>query len=211
MTIGTMHKQVRGRIRVLIGAALIGLATTSVAAAAERHHPAFLKAGASVSAPQGAIGLCSRYAWACKGGSGGRAAAPQALALADQVNREVNRKVRPISDKAQYGRIEHWSLPGSRGGDCEDYALEKKRRLMEMGLSGDQLLLTTVLDRKRQPHAVLVLRTSQGDYVLDNLTNELKTWRQTGYTFLRMQDPARPQQWRALFAGGLFNSATASN
>lgn len=207
MTAGKTHNRVRG----LIGAALIGFGTTLPAGAAERYHPSFLKAGASVSAPQGATGLCGRYAWACRGGSGMRASATQALALADQVNREVNRKVRPISDKAQYGRIEHWSLPGSRGGDCEDYALEKKRRLMELGMSGDQLLLTTVLDRKRQPHAVLVLRTTSGDYVLDNLTSQIKTWRQTGYTFLRMQDPARPQQWRALFAGGLFNSATASN
>ena len=101
-------------------------------------------------------------------------------------------------------------MPGRRGGDCEDYALEKKRQLIEMGLSGDQLLMTTVLDRKGGSHAVLVLRTGAGDYVLDNLNNQIKPWGRTGYTFLRMQDPQHKQQWRALFAGGLFSNPTAS-
>lgn len=195
----------------LLAAAVIGMAGTLPASGADRPRSSFLKAGMTVSAPQGASNICGHYSWACHNGSGQRVSASQALAMADRINREVNRAVRPVSDKAQYGRVEYWSLPGSRGGDCEDYALEKKRRLMEMGLSGDQLLLTTVLDRKRQPHAVLVLRTASGDYVLDNLNNQIKTWRATGYTFLRMQDPAQPRQWRALFAGGLFNTPTASN
>lgn len=205
MTTAANHR----RTMRTLAAAAIGIAMAAPGVAAERH-PAFLKTGVAVSAPKGAVGLCGKYGWACHGGGAASASAKQALALADRVNREVNRRVRPVSDSAQYGREEYWALPGRRGGDCEDYALEKKRQLMEMGLSGKQLLLTTVLDRKGGSHAVLVLRTGAGDYVLDNLTNQIKPWGRTGYTFLRMQDPQRPQQWRALFAGGLFSNPTAS-
>jgi len=205
MTTAANHR----RTMRTLAAAAIGIAMAAPGVAAERH-PAFLKTGVAVSAPKGAVGLCGKYGWACHGGGGASVSAKQALALADRVNREVNRRVRPVSDSAQYGREEYWALPGRRGGDCEDYALEKKRQLMEMGLSGKQLLLTTVLDHKGGSHAVLVLRTRAGDYVLDNLTNQIKPWGRTGYTFLRMQDPQRPQQWRALFAGGLFSNPTAS-
>ena len=194
----------------LLAAVAFALTFALPATAAERPHAGFLKAGVAVSAPKGATGICGRYSWACDT-SGSRVGGQQAMALADEINREVNRRVRPVSDQAQYGRVEYWTLPGNRGGDCEDYALEKKRLLMERGLSGEQLLLTTVLDRRRQPHAVLVLRTASGDFVLDNLTNQIKPWRATGYTFLRMQDPAQPRQWRALFAGGVFNAPTATN
>lgn len=194
----------------LAAAALMGLLAALPVSAAERH-PAFLKAGVSVSPPPGAVGLCDRYDWACQRGAKGGAQG-DLMALADRVNREVNRRVRPVSDQAQYGKIEHWTLPGSRG-DCEDYALEKKRVLMQSGVRGEQLLLTTVLDRRGDAHAVLVLRSGSGDFVLDNLTDRIKPWGQTGYTFLRMQDPAAPEQWRALFAGGVFggNTPTAKN
>lgn len=206
----TQTKTARPLARIL-AIAVLGFVTAQPAAAAERH-PAFLKAGAAVSPPPGAVGLCGRYDWACRSGATGGQAA-DLMGLADRVNRDVNRRVRPITDAAQYGREENWALPGQRGGDCEDYALEKKRALMAAGLRGDQLLLTTVLDRNGGPHAVLVLRTGSGDFVLDNLTDRIRPWGQTGYTFLRMQDPAAPQQWRALFAGGVFGSqvATASN
>ena len=194
----------------LAAVALLGLLAALPASAAERY-PAFLKAGVSVSPPPGAVGLCGRYGWACQRGTKA-AAQGDLMALADRVNREVNRRVRPVSDQAQYGKLEHWTLPGNRG-DCEDYALEKKRVLMQSGVRGEQLLLATALDRDGQAHAVLVLRSGSGDFVLDNLTDRIKPWGQTGYTFLRMQDPAAPQQWRALFAGGIFagNTPTAKN
>jgi predicted transglutaminase-like cysteine proteinase len=123
----------------------------------------------------------------------------------------VNRQVRPITDRRQYRRDEHWALPTSRGGDCEDFALLKKRELIALGVPADKLLIATVLDRKRQPHAVLVLSTLQGDYVLDNLTSRIKPWGQTGYSFLRMQDPRAPERWVAVLAGGIFKGTGSAS
>ncbi len=108
-----------------------------------------------------------------------------------------------ISDASQYRRDELWALPTRRGGDCEDFALLKKRELIRLGIPAERLLIATVLDRKYRGHAVLVVRTHRGDMVLDNLTNRVMRWERTGYTFMKMQNPARPDTWQAILAGGL--------
>ena len=50
-------------------------------------------------------------------------------------------------------------------------------------------------------HAVLVLRSASGDYVLDNLTDAVRPWAETGYTFLKMQDPAHGERWNLILLG----------
>jgi len=98
-------------------------------------------------------------------------------------------------------------LPGPRGGDCEDFALAKKKRLIEAGVPAGAVLIATALDRRRKPHAVLVLRARAGDYVLDNLTDRMLLWHRTGYSFLRMQNPIAPWKWDLIAAGGIFEDA----
>ena len=170
---------------------------------------AFLGARMTVSAPAGAQNLCGRYPWACRVSTGAKRISGQQLDVALKLNRQINRQVRSIADQAQYGRPEHWALPTARGGDCEDFALIKKKRLIEAGLDPQMLLVSTVLDRDRNAHAVLVMRTGQGDFILDNLRDEVLHWRQTGYTFLRMQDPANPSRWTAVIDGGILRNDNA--
>jgi len=158
---------------------------------------------ASVSAPAGASGLCAQYDWACARTGKTRTVDLAAMAVAQQINTAANRKVRPVSDQSQWRIAERWSLPTARGGDCEDYALYKKMMLIQAGFSPDQLLIATVLDRQRRSHAVLILRTGTQDLVLDNMTGRIKHWRDTGYTFLRLQDPTAPNRWVGVFAGGM--------
>jgi predicted transglutaminase-like cysteine proteinase len=189
-------------------AALFLLAATG-ADAAPKPVTAHLVAMRGVAAPSAARDLCGRYPWACARGASRPRGPGDALALARTINRAVNSEVRQVTDRSQYGREDIWGLPTARGGDCEDFVLEKKRRLIEAGLPGSALLIATVLDRRRQGHAVLVLRTRSGDYVLDNLGNQVVPWHRTGYSFLRMQNPAAPQKWDAIAAGGIF-SVTAS-
>ena len=81
----------------------------------------------------------------------------------------------------------------------KDFALLKKRELIRAGIDPSKLLIATVLDRKRNAHAVLVYRSSQGDLVLDNLTNRIKPWSVTRYLFLRMQDPRQPRNWVGVY------------
>ena len=126
------------------------------------------------------------------------------LRLAATVNTKVNRQTPAVEDLRQYGQEEYWSLPSRRGGDCEDFALLKKKILIsEYGVPGHQLLMATVLDHRLQRHAVLVLRTSRGDFVLDNLDNKIRHWTQTRYTFLKLQNPNSLDKWVAVLAGGI--------
>ncbi|WP_170844625.1 transglutaminase-like cysteine peptidase [Aliiruegeria lutimaris] len=160
---------------------------------------AFIPNQGRIAAPKAAATLCATYRWACA--KSNRARSPE-LGKISAVNRKINRSTREISDDAQYRREDHWALPSRRGGDCEDFALLKKRELIGMGYAPDRLLLTTVLDRAGRPHAVLVARTENGDFVVDNLRDTIKPWNKTGYTFLRMQDPSAPHRWVSLNVKG---------
>ena len=195
-------KGLRAALRTFGIAALISLLPASFAAAGQR--PDFLVARQAIAAPSGAGAICARYDWACARGNGLKMSDAAAMKVARSVNSAVNRKTRPVSDLAQYGVSENWTLPSQRGGDCEDLALMKKKSLIAQGVAPERLLIATVLDRKRGSHAVLVLRTAAGDYVLDSLVGSIKPWRATGYSFLKMQDPAAPSRWNAIFAGGIF-------
>jgi predicted transglutaminase-like cysteine proteinase len=197
-----------GRALCAPALALVLAAALAAPAMASESRPSvagLLPVKESVGAPQGASALCATYAWACAK-SGKRVTVDAAmLQVIKDVNSRVNRSVRPVNDITQYGTAERWALPTRRGGDCEDYALLKKKELIAAGLAPEQLLIATVLDRKRQSHAVLVVRTGKQDLVLDNLTGRIMPWQQTGYTFLRVQNPAKPSGWVAVLAGGIFN------
>ncbi|MFY0690717.1 MAG: transglutaminase-like cysteine peptidase [Paracoccaceae bacterium] len=166
---------------------------------------AFINPRKVVAAPMGARNMCETYRWACAQPSRNAAFTKDHLKIARSINRQVNRNVRSIADSRQYRKEEVWALPTRRGGDCEDFALLKKRLLIQAGIPPERLLVATVLDRRRNSHAVLVLRTETGDYVLDNLTNRMLHWKKTRYTFLRMQDPKSPNLWVAVLAGGILD------
>ena len=144
------------------------------------------------SAPRGAANLCQTYQWACRQGRGADKVGNQALETIVHVNRTVNGSVRYLDDQQQFNAADHWSLPTARGGDCEDFALLKKKTLLKMGFPPQSLLIATVLDGNRLGHAVLVVRTAKGDLVLDNATDRVLPWSETGYVFLRMQTPKAP-------------------
>jgi predicted transglutaminase-like cysteine proteinase len=47
-------------------------------------------------------------------------------------------------------------------------------------------------------HAVLTLRTSEGDFVLDNLRDDIRLWTETGYRFLKRQSSTHTGRWVSL-------------
>lgn len=190
----------KGRAALL----LIGVAgvTAMSANAEESRRPAYIAAKQAIEAPPGFAGMCAGYDWACAVSSATALPGAAAYETADRINRSVNRKTRQISDQEQYRQDELWALPTKRGGDCEDLVLLKKMLLVKAGLPANALLMATVLDLQGGRHAVLVMRTSSGDYVLDSLNSRIRHWVDTGYTFLKMQNPRQPGNWDAIFAGG---------
>ena len=114
------------------------------------------------------------------------------------INLAVNRAVKPVNDRDIYGKEEVWTYPVNGVGDCEDYVLEKRRRLHAAGISYSNLLITVVRKPDGEGHAVLTLRTDRGDFILDNLNNEVKLWSHTGYRFLKRQSTTNTGQWVSL-------------
>jgi predicted transglutaminase-like cysteine proteinase len=118
------------------------------------------------------------------------------LRLIRSVNAKVNHSIRPMNDFDIYGKDEVWAYPDRIGaGDCEDYVLLKRRMLAEQGISLANLLITVVRKPDGEGHAVLTVRTSQGDYILDNLSETIKLWTDTPYRFLKRQAIEHTGRW----------------
>jgi predicted transglutaminase-like cysteine proteinase len=118
----------------------------------------------------------------------------QAWGVINRINSYVNDIIKPMNDFDIYGRDEMWAYPVS-SGDCEDYVLLKRRFLIEKGVSPSNALITVVRKPDGEGHAVLTIRTDKGDYILDNLTDRVRNWNRTGYTFLKRQAETLPGRW----------------
>lgn len=122
-----------------------------------------------------------------------------AKALLNAVNRSVNREVRARSDLQTVRRAEYWSYPivlnGARYGDCEDYALEKRRRLIAAGVPAAALTLAVAHTRQGLVHAVLIASTDQGDLVLDNRSDRISSWSKTRYRWVMRQAAGDSMDW----------------
>jgi predicted transglutaminase-like cysteine proteinase len=135
--------------------------------------------------------FCAQNKSECAGGGRGQVTmTPNLLAVLQSVNVQVNRAIRPQRDTADV-----WEL-NPTSGDCEDYVLSKRSALIRHGVSAGALRIAYTHTRRGEPHAVLVVRTSQGDYVLDNLNNSVKSLRASGYSIRSMSSP-NPNRWTA--------------
>jgi predicted transglutaminase-like cysteine proteinase len=116
----------------------------------------------------------------------------------ETVNRTVNVSVRSVSDAVHYGLQDYWELPfqgGQNAGDCEDYVLQKRQMLLARGIPMTALSIALVKTSWGEPHAVLLVRSSQGDYVLDNLTPWIEPWTQVSYSWIKWQSGDNPEAW----------------
>ena len=101
-----------------------------------------------------------------------------------RVNKWVNDSIAPITDMDHWGVVEKWSYPDDGYGDCEDYALLKRRMLVEAGWPREALLMTVVRERNGNGHAVLTVKTDKGEFVLDNQEEKILLWSDRGFTVL---------------------------
>lgn len=115
------------------------------------------------------------------------------------VNLEVNRSISASTDAQSYGRDEFWAMPLTEGrtaqGDCEDYALEKRARLIEQGWDRDALALAVADAPGVGMHAVLIVQTDHGDFVLDNLHDAPRSPRALNYRWVSRQAGASLASW----------------
>jgi predicted transglutaminase-like cysteine proteinase len=103
------------------------------------------------------------------------------------VNRRVNTRIKPLTDKEHWGLVDRWEFPDDGKGDCEDFQLLKRKMLVERGLARRAMRMTVVIDELGEGHAVLMIRTDRGDYILDNKSSAVLPWDQTGYVFVKRE------------------------
>jgi predicted transglutaminase-like cysteine proteinase len=92
-----------------------------------------------------------------------------------------------VTDQEHWGLPDRWDLAEDGSGDCEDYQLLKRKLLADAGLPRRAMRMTVVIDEKNEGHAVLMVRTDRGDFVLDNKTDSVTPWFQTGYVFVKRE------------------------
>lgn len=160
----------------------------------------FMRVYGPVQPPYGYVRFCEAKPEECSA-TGGEARrfhpSPARLSELDDVNRRINRAIEPATDEEVYGMSEYWTLP-SRRGDCEDYALLKRKILLRRGWPASALLLTVVRDEKGDGHAVLTARTAHGDFLLDNKVDDVKLWNTSSYTLVMRQSYLNPRVWVSL-------------
>ena len=132
---------------------------------------------------------------------------PQAWETLVRINRQVNITIKPVTDLEHWGVEDHWGLAEDGYGDCEDYQLVKRSRLIAAGFPRRALRMTAVIDGNGEPHAVMMVRTDQGDFILDNKRDAVLPWRRTGYTYLQ-REGGTGSTWVSL--GGAFASPVAT-
>lgn len=156
-----------------------------------------MKTGSLTSQPIGHFEFCQVNTAECRVKSIGAQAltgGPKTMSLIETVNAQVNAAILPETDRDVYGKDEVWAYPRV-AGDCEDYVLLKRRILMNKGISPANLLITVVRKPDGEGHAVLSVRTKRGDYILDNLNDEVLSWEATGYRFLKRQSAEHTGHW----------------
>jgi predicted transglutaminase-like cysteine proteinase len=123
-------------------------------------------------------------------------------------NVKVNRDIEPVTDMDHWGVVDRWDLAEDGKGDCEEYVLLKRKRLVEQGVPRRALRVTVVIDEDNAGHAVLMVRTDRGDFILDNKRNAILPWQQTGYVYVKRESQDKVA-WSGLggVSGGTITAA----
>jgi predicted transglutaminase-like cysteine proteinase len=186
-------KKTRGKLLLLAMATQLTAWETAYAAG-----PAFMHTGSRTTQPVGHYEFCRKIPQECNQRTPKQAPIEltrKLWAKIVSINNSVNSRIAPRTDMELWGKEEVWSYSNSEFGDCEDYALEKRRALMNIGVPAGDLLMTVARQPNGDGHAVLTVRTSLGEFILDNLETRVLSWTNTEYTYLKRQSSQNSGAW----------------
>jgi predicted transglutaminase-like cysteine proteinase len=155
-----------------------------------------MKEGRPTLAPFAQIRFCISKPTECDVAVGADSVAANSATLDTlrKVNNRINHLIIPRIDAAG---DDDWES-NVTSGDCEDFALTKRAELVAAGVSPRALRLAIAKTPSGEGHAVLVVKTSKGDLVLDNRTDAIKNWRATDLSWIKIQSGNNPQLWYEL-------------
>lgn len=184
-----------------VAAALFGAAFANFSEASETiaPHSSFAAVGEATSVPYGWVDFCGRRPEECALGKLKPLDVKMTKAAWGQLNRinkRVNDAIEPMTNLAHWGTtLDHWDYPIDGKGDCKVYALYKRKLLIEAGFPRQALLMTVVRDLEGEGHAILTVKTDRGEFVLDNLVDDIRPWNANGYTYIKRQAQDDPNVW----------------
>jgi len=187
-----------------VAALLFGVAFANLGEASEPALPvaSYASVGPSTSVPYGWVDFCSRRPEECTLGRLDPVdvkLTKKTWAMLNSINKLANDAIEPVTNLEHWGTIvDHWDYPIDGKGDCKVYALYKRKLLVERGFPRQALLMTVVRDLDGEGHAILTVKTDRGEFVLDNLTDEIRPWDATGYRFVKRQSQSDPNVWLEL-------------
>jgi predicted transglutaminase-like cysteine proteinase len=95
----------------------------------------------------------------------------------NRVNTSVNAAIAPRADPDRVNI--HWRIAPT-DGDCNDYAVTKRHKLLSAGWPSSSLSLTEVtLLSTGEHHRILIVRGTKADWVLDNLKPNIERLAET--------------------------------
>jgi predicted transglutaminase-like cysteine proteinase len=143
-------------------------------------------ANPTVPAPRGWIQFCKTYSTQCHSE---KVAAPISYDKFQKDLHQITIYVNKFQARVETPKEDWYYIDRVGYGDCEDYVLTKRRILHDnYGVSFSNLLIA-VVQARNELHAVLIVRTDKGFYVLDNLRNRLVLLDDVGYGLVKLQSP----------------------
>jgi predicted transglutaminase-like cysteine proteinase len=171
----------------------------------------FMATETPMLAPMGYIVFCTRNRARCLPSDGPSSVRLTAAGFEELVgvNRSVNHSIKPRRDVGVGFDADHWDIAPDFG-DCKDYALTKLHMLIERGWPARTLRLALAQTPTGEGHAVLVVRTTRGDIVLDNRSNAVVDWRSTDLFWIGLQSDSNPKYWNRVSPGASLDIITSA-
>jgi predicted transglutaminase-like cysteine proteinase len=179
--------------------------------AATNGHSKYIAVGEPALPPIGWVNFCKNYNSECdtmQSTPRDVVLTPKAWSDMVTVNNQANNNIEPMTSMEHWGANSRWAYPDDGKGDCVAYVLLKRRMLMQAGWPREALLITAVLDKTGNGHAVLTVKTDRGEFILDNEEAKILPWNKTGYRFLKRQSQSDPNRWFALDTTNLLGATS---
>ena len=130
--------------------------------------------------------------------------------LLKRVTHSVNISIIPTPKSYGPNLGDGWTIAPDMG-DCNDCAVTKRHELLEIGLPSKALRLSVVKTASGIGHLVLVVVTTKGDIVMDNLTEVIRLWQSTDYHWLKIQSATDSKFWYEIKAPAIGPSVSQAD
>lgn len=199
-----MRKRLSLLAPVLLAAVLAASSSSQAAPLQLAANRVAMTTGAAIMPPGGVIGFCIKNLRECM-------SVPQQPTVVEltadrqrdleDVQKTVNADIHPRENATHA-----WAYASAGYGDCNSYALEKRRALIARGWPQTALLLASATTETDEGHLVLIVRTSAGDLALDNRLAPVVDWTRLPYRWISLQSEQRFTIWHSIVPRSILTS-----